>query len=336
MNYAKILEFTLYNGVDKAMTGFESGLKTGDINNFTSFEELLQAFKKQISYFSDLEASSNNKLVGLYSKSEGYAFRSLFTKDCLKNGKNIYNGGAMYNHIQLECVGITNAVDSLMAIKKTIFDDKSTTLSELCEALLADFEGYELLQKMLKNAPKFGNDNEEIDSIRRDITGFLYDELRRQHAYLGGMYIPGEVVFLYHDGMGTQTGATPDGRRKGTVLADSAGASQGMDRSGPTALLNSVLKIPVDKLCTCVVCNIKFSKSLFTESKEKIFALLKTFFASGGHQIQINVCDKQTLIAARKNPDAYQNLIVRVGGFSAYFHTLSERMQDDIIERSEY
>jgi len=336
MNVAKIFELTLYNGVDAAMSGAENGLKTGDAAGFADFGAFMGAFKRQLSYFAELEASVNNKIIGLFGKTEGYSFRSLFMGGCLESAKNVFNGGAKYNNVELECIGITNAADSLTAVKKVVYEDKIVTLAELRDALLGNFEGNDLLRKRLRNAPKFGNDNEEADAIRQEITEHLFTELRRQKGVLGGTYVPGEVIFVVHDSFGKITGATPDGRLKEEVLADSAGASQGMDRSGPTALLNSVMKIPSDGLCTSVVCNIKFDGRLFSRNREKIRLLLSSFFARGGQQIQINVCDRQTLLAALDKPEEFHGLIVRVGGYSAYFDSLSRRLQEEIIERCAY
>ena len=336
MNAAKILELTLYNGADAAMSGAEAGLKTGDAAGFAAFDELMRAFKKQLTYFAELEARVNNKIVALLGRTEGFAFRSLYVRDCQANAKGVFGGGAVYNNVELECVGLTNAADSLAAVKKVVFEDRAADMAELRGALLANFEGYGLLRRRLLNAPKFGNDAEAVDGIRREITEHLYAELRRQKGVLGGNYVPGEVIFTVHDSAGKATGATPDGRLKGEVLADSAGASQGMDRSGPTALLNSVLKIPTDGLCTSVVCNMKFDRRLFGENREKIGALLSSFFGRGGQQIQVNVCDRLTLLAALERPEDYRGLVVRVGGYSAYFDTLSRRLQEEIIERREY
>ncbi|MCL2740812.1 MAG: hypothetical protein FWE70_01695 [Oscillospiraceae bacterium] len=336
MNVAKILELTLYGGVDLAKSKADSGFSTGDIASYDGFEGLMEAFKLQLAHYAAMEASVNNKIVGLVSRKEGYAFRTLFVEDCLAKGRNIYNGGALYNNTQLECIGITNAADSLYAIKKVIYDEGFATPAELRDALLANFEGYGRLRSELMKAPKFGNDDDGVDTVRADITRFLFDELRRQDSFVGGKYVPGEVIFVVHDPQGKNTGATPDGRLDGECLADSAGASQGKDISGPTALLNSVLKIPVDGLCTTIVCNMRFSKSLFSNNGRKPMSLIRSFFREGGQQIQVNVTDKNELLRAMEEPGRHMDLIVRVGGYSAYFQTLSRRLQMDVINRMEY
>jgi formate C-acetyltransferase len=335
MNITKIFELTLYNGVDLAMSGEQIGPRTGEAESFVTFDDLLLAYKKQLDYFIGLEASVNNKIVDYFGRTEGYNLRSIFTRDCTTNGKGIYQGGARYNAIQLECIGITNAADCLAAIKKAVYDDKICTISELKTALLNNFSGYEKLRTYLKNkTPKFGNDEDYVDQIRKEISEYIFDGLRKQKATLGGTYIPGEVIFTVHEGQGKVTGATPDGRLKGTVLADSAGASQGADKQGPTALMKSVLKIPNDKILTSIVLNLKFLKDQWIKDSEKIMMIFETFFHEGGEQLQVNVCNQEELRKAYENPELFPNLVVRVGGFSAYFSSLSKALQLDIIKRT--
>ena len=337
VNLLKILEITYYNGIDEYHSKALCGLQTGEADGFETFEQFLDAFKKQIVYFARLEAEINNIDIDLRHKYEGYTLRSLLTRDCLENGKGVFAGGARYNSVQLECLGITNAADSLMTIKKLVFEDKVLKFSELIDIMRNDYKNNDQLRTYIINRiPKFGNDNEETDNLRREITQFLFDELYKQKGILGGFYIPGEVIFIAHDGYGKSTGATPDGRLAGTVLCDSAGASQGMDKKGPTALLNSVLKIPVDKPVTTIVLNIKFTKSVFKSQTIKTIQLLKSFFGQGGQQVQINVCDSEILKKAYDNPAEYSSLVVRVGGYSDYFVNLSRPLQAEIMERSEY
>lgn len=337
INAAKILELTLYNGVDAGMSGVKFPYQTGDAAKFDTFEELLEAYEKQLSYYAKLEADVNNKVVGMLRDTEGYNFRTIFTQNCIESGKGVFEGGAKYNHIQLECIGITNAADSLAAIEKAVYQEKIVSMEELLDTLRSDFAGAEGLRNyLLRKAPKFGNDDNRVDVIRTRITRHFYQELRKQEGILGGHYIPGEVIFIAHDGQGRITGATSDGRRKGTVLADSAGAMQGMDQDGPTALIKSALKIPVEDICTSVALNLKFLKSLWDKSSDKAMLLLKTYLKAGGQQVQVNVCDQEILKQAYENPEAFPSLVVRVGGYSAYFNTLSKELQLEIINRTSY
>lgn len=332
MNAAKILELILHGGRDPLL-----GLDCGPVfGSFDSFDELLDAYLSSLSYFARLEAEVNDKDILLRAEREGYALRSLFTLDCLEKGRGCYRGGARYNGVQLEIIGLTNAADSLYAVKKAVFDDKIVDMNTLLDALRSDFEGYgELRAYLVNRCAKFGNGNAEVDGIRKTITERVYSALRACPGPFGGSYIPGEVIFIVHDWMGKQTGATPDGRLARAVLADSAGAAQGRDRSGPTALVNSMLSVPVDGIVTTVALNLKFSKAMWKTDRAKALSLFKTYFEKGGQQVQVNVCDRETLVRAMESPEEYKSLVVRVGGYSAYFHTLSKALMQDVIDRSE-
>jgi pyruvate-formate lyase/AraC-like DNA-binding protein len=263
MNILKCLELTYMNGVNP-QNGKKTGLQTGEVESFNSFEEFMEAFRQQIRYFCKLEADINNKDIAYRREKEGYSVRTLFTSNCIEKGLGVYHGGAFYNNVQLECMGITNTADSLMAIKKAVFDEGIVTFRGLINALEANFKGYEQLKSYLINqVPKFGNDNEEVDALRAEISKLVFDELRHQRGIAGGIYVPGEVIFVAHEWTGNAVGATPDGRLAGEVLADSAGAVQGLDKKGPTALMNSVLRIPNDEILTSIILNIKFLKNIF-------------------------------------------------------------------------
>jgi pyruvate formate-lyase/glycerol dehydratase family glycyl radical enzyme len=336
MNIAKCLEITYHNGVDPA-TGKQVGLQTGNAGSFADFDSFMDAFREQLRYFCKLEADINNKDTLFRREREGYAIRTLLVRDCLEKGMGVYHGGPRYNGMQMECIGITNAADSLLGIRKAVFEDRRVSFEELLAALQCNFQGYEPLRNYLRNeVPKFGNDIMEADLLRRDISAFIFNEVRKQKSITGGYFIPGEVIFTAHDWCGKAVGATPDGRPAGEVLADSCGAVQGMDLNGPTALLNSVLKIPTDGQFTCIVLNMKFLKSLWVQpgAQVKIGTLLRSFFARGGMQLQINVCDAEILKEAMKDPDKYRSLVVRVGGYSAYYTTLSAALQQEIIDRT--
>ena len=336
INVAKIAEIALYDGFDPR-TDRQVGIHTGKPEEIKSFGEVLQAYKKQLDYFCQIEADIHNKEYKYRFEREGYAMRTLFIGDCIENGRNIYDGGARFNSIELEVIGITNAADHLYAIKNLVFDNKIITLSELAEILKNNWQDQEYLRKIALKCDKFGNDKPEVDEIRRDITERIYSNFNNAESEMGGIFIPGEVIFTAHDWCGACTGATADGRLAHTVLADSAGASQGFDMNGPTALMNSVLKLPVDKyLLTSTITNIKFSTDIFKDENatEKIQKLFGIFFNRGGMQLQINVCDAETLKKAQENPKEYASLIVRVGGYSDYFVNISKALQDEIIIRS--
>lgn len=333
-NVGKLFELTLYGGVDPT-----SGKQVGALTptDFTCYEDFYDAFIKQLEYGCEIQVSLHNKDLVERGRVDGFALRTLLTRGCIESGRGFYEGGANYNHVELEMIGITNAADCLYAIKKAVFDDDMMTYQELIRILRSDWINEKNWHDYFKSLPKFGNDHAEVDKIRADISDYLYSWFNAASGPFGGFYVPGEVIFTAHDHCGAVTGATPDGRKAGDVLADSVGASQGMSQSGPTALMNSVLKLPyADYLLTSVALNMRFLPDMFNtpRAREGVRALLHSFLLQGGMQVQVNVCDIETLKKAQKNPELYQDLVVRVGGYSDYFVRLSKALQDEIITRT--
>jgi len=332
-NAAKVLELALHDGHDTRLQA-QVGPHTGTAEQLGSYEALEEAVYRQLAYFAAMEAAVNNVNYRHFAATEGYALRALFTRDCVERGRGIWHGGARYNGIQLEIPGLTNLADSLAAAREVVYEQHRATLPELVAALDRNWEGAEVLRQAVRQAPKFGNNDPRVDEIRARFSDFLYRELQKQPAEGGGVFIPGEVIFVYHEGDGHRTGATPDGRLAYTVLADSAGAAQGRDTHGPTALMASAATLPHRLGTTSIVLNVKFAPRLFVEERERMAALFKGYFEMGGLQLQVNVVDRETLLRAQQDPAAYADLVVRVGGFSAYFCTLSRELQDDIISRT--
>jgi formate C-acetyltransferase len=335
-NAAKIAEISLYGGYDPR-TKKQVGPNTGMPEELDSFEGVMAAYKKQLDYFCRIEVDIHEKEYKYRASREGYAMRALFTGDCIEKGRHVYDGGARFSSVELEVIGITNAADHLWAIKELVFDKKIVSLPKLARILKDNWKDHEPLRKLALQCGKFGNDESGPDEIRAEITEHIYSNFNNAKSALGGIYIPGEVIFVAHDWCGAATGATAEGRLAGAVLADSAGASQGFDIEGPTALLNSVLKIPADgHLLTTAITNIKFSADIFKDENaaKKIRELFEVFFDRGGMQLQINVCDAEELKKAQAEPQKYASLIVRVGGYSDYFVNISKALQDEIILRS--
>ena len=342
INVGKILEITLYDGYDPR-TNRQVGPQTG--KDFSCFDDFYNAFMRQLEYACVLQADIHNKELPYRASCEGYALRTLFTRGCLQSATGMMAGGAEFNNVQLELIGITNAADSLYAVKKAVFEDNFISFAKLAETLRDNWgiaeqsaEGLSL-QRYFRALPKFGNDHKDVDSLRTEITEFLYKRLNSEPGPFGGIYVPGEVIFVAHEYCGVVTGATPDGRADGEVLADSAGAGHGCSTQGPTALMNSVLTLPMQEyLLTSVVLNMRFLPGFFNDavSRQGISLLIQSYFAQGGMQLQINVCDSETLKNAQKNPENYQDLVVRVGGYSDYFVRLSKTLQDEIIGRAAY
>ncbi len=334
-NAGKILEIALNGGIDPR-TGERVGPQTPPLADAQSFAQVLEAFYAQLAYFAGVEVSIHNKEIAYRAGREGYALRTLFTRDCLAKGLPVNEGGARYNNIQLEIIGITNCADSLYALKRVVFEERRCTPGEAAQALANNWAGREELRRAFLCAPKFGNDIPEVDELRADIARRLYARFNAEKAALGGVFVPGEVIFTAHERCGAATGATPDGRMAGSVLADSAGASQGRDMAGPTALMNSLLRVPVGEyLLTSVVLNLRFLPSACAgRSGAALGKLVRGFFAQGGMQVQMNVCDTDTLRSAQASPEEYASLVVRVGGYSDYFTRLTRSLQEELICRT--
>ncbi len=332
-NVLKILELTLHDGYDKRIDE-QVSIHTGKIEDFDTFDKLYKAYDEQMMYVIEKGVSINNKDV-LFRKDMPSSIRTLFTEGCIENAKAIFEGGAVYNAVQSEVIGLTNTANALYAIKKMVYDDKKITLKELVSALDCNFKGYEELQSTLKNkVDKFGNDCEEVDSIRANIGKRFYEYLSEFDGPIGGKHWAGEVIFQSHMNLAPFTLASADGRFDYEPLADSAGAAQGTDVNGPTALIKSVTKIPYTYPTISRNLNLKFPKDLFREEKDKIIALFRAYFKLEGCQLQINVVDKEELLKAQQNPENYKNLVVRIGGYNDYFVEIPKEMQDEVISRT--
>lgn len=332
-NLAKALELALHDGFDVLM-GQQVGPHTGRPQTFAQFEQLKAAYDAQMRYMTRLGVAINDKDMFLRQK-EGACVRSLLTNDCLERGRGIFHGGARFYAIENEACGITNAANSLAVLRQLVYEEKLLSLERFVEILDADWAGYESLRLRARNkVEKFGNDCDGVDSIRAQIALDWYQEIQQYPAVLGGFHWPGEVVFVYHEIHGAHTAATPDGRKSREPLANSAGADSGTDTHGPTALLNSMLKIPQSQCRTCCVLNLRFTRKTWADGPSAVVSLLRSYFARGGFQVQVNLVSREELLAAKRDPQQYADLVVRVGGFSDYFVRLGESLQDEIIERT--
>jgi formate C-acetyltransferase len=236
--------------------------------------------------------------------------------------------------------GFIPAADSLIAIKKLVFDDGKLTMKELIEAIDGNFEGDrgEEIRQMCLAAPKFGNDIPEVDQLVRDLAKFTAGVIFSEKNIFGYPYAINRNGQAWHFQTGKKMGALPCGRKAWQPLADgSLSPMQGMDRNGPTAVIKSALRADF-KESTGGILNMAFPAPLFqnTEVREKIIDFIETFLGEGGTYIQFNILNKKTLVEAKKHPEKYKDLVVRVGGFSAYFVTLSPEVQDELIRRSEH
>jgi pyruvate formate-lyase/glycerol dehydratase family glycyl radical enzyme len=336
-NLTKILEITLNNGFDPR-TGKQIGIQTGDPKSFQSFEELIEAYKKQINHFVDIKIKGNVIIERLYAEYLPAPFMSLLIDDCITKGKDYNDGGARYNSSYIQGVGIGTTTDSLTAIKYNVFDKKKFSMEEFLNALNKNFEGFENIRDLLLNeTPKYGNDNDYADDALKTIFEIYFSAIDGRPNTKGGHFRINLLPTTSHVYFGSVTGATPDGRLAGVPLSEGISPVQGADVNGPTAVLKSAAKI--DHLRTGgTLLNQKFSPQIFEgeDSIVKIVALIRAYFKMNGHHIQFNVVDAETLREAQKHPENYRDLIVRVAGYSDYFVDLTPELQEEIIKRTEH
>ncbi len=334
---AKCLELTLFNGYSPKQD-MQVGIKSGDPAGFETYEEFYAAYKKQTEYIIDCGIEFSETKQHIYAEHAPNPYRSMLIAGCVEKGLDYKNRGPVYGHGQILAEGIADTADSLAAIKHFVYDAKKYTMSELISALKADFEGYSELYRDFSTYHKFGNDIDEVDGIAVSIVDHFNRYLMTKRTFRGGVYGGGCSPFNRVAHYGALIGALPSGKRaSSTLLADSIGSVPGEDRGGPTVLLSSVMKYDQIKAKSGFILNLKFQRSLFDTDKgrEAFKALAKTYFAEGGQQLSVAVLSTDDLKAAQKDPEQYKNLIVRVGGFSAYFCELSPELQENIIARSE-
>jgi pyruvate formate-lyase/glycerol dehydratase family glycyl radical enzyme len=336
-NLVKVLEITLSNGVDPR-TGRKIGLKTGDPTNFKSFDEIFNAFQRQLKYFVDIKVMGNNIIECLYAEHLPVPFLSLLISDCIAKGKDYNDGGARYNTTYIQGVGLGTITDSLAAIRYHVFDEKQFTLGQLFKALKADFKGYEKLRMTLLNkTPKYGNDDDYADQIMKAIFEVYYDAVDGRPNMKAGTYRINLLPTTVHVYFGKVVGATPDGRRSGEPLSEGVSPVQGADVEGPTAVIKSVSKIDHVKTGGTLL-NQKFAPELLADEEglDKLAHLVRTYFKLDGHHVQFNVVNASTLRDAQKHPEKYRDLLVRVAGYTDYFVNLTEALQNEIIRRTEH
>lgn len=337
------LEWTLNRGYffrdlnRKASGPFEDpkqwGLNVGELQSFTSFEDLLDAYKKQVRF-----SVMMNAYYIIRSRVTHQPFLSSFIDDCLDKGMDINEGGVRYNETDMQACSLANAADSLFIIKKIVFDEKKYPLEKFIEIVKNNYEGHEDLRQEIKNKyMHFGNDNEEADVIAKDIIEFFADEYNRYTNSLNGPFrarISGATSSVFFS---TVLGPSPDGRHLGDFLAHNASPQAGCAKEGPTAIVKSLTKVDSSKFAGGEILTLKFNpEAVKTQSGlDGMKNIIKTYFDMGGLQLQTNVIDTKTLRAAQENPEQYKDLIVRVWGFSTYFVSLPKEYQDQIIQETE-
>ncbi|MBU4241044.1 MAG: hypothetical protein KKE43_06045 [Actinobacteria bacterium] len=342
LNLAGLVDMAIRNGsIGMPMANLISGGRGYVARDFkppSSFEELMNAFEKQIDHAVEEITRGVNIIDREYMK-RPTPYISMTIDGCLESGCDITAGGATYDVSAITLTGMANAVDSLMAIKRAVYEEKWVTLEQLIEALDRNFRRDEALrQKIMNRIPKFGNDNDEVDGIARRVMDMTFEKIFSKKNIRGGHFSPAYISLALHIVFGQALGATPDGRLAGTPICNSLSPVNGMDRNGPTAILNSVAKIDSTRFSSGVAVNIKFQPHVIErdEGRRKLADLIISYFKKGGPQLQITVADADTLRDAKKHPERYSNLVVKVGGYSALFSDLGPDIQDDIIARTEH
>ncbi len=333
-NITKILETLIRNGHER-LTDSIVGIPKGELKDFNSFDDLYSAFEENIEYWCIKLAEQQKLEYDVVGKECGYNLWSLLYDDCLERGKSVFDGGLNHLGGTLESYGQINASDSLYAIKKLVYDEKKISHEDLILALDANFEGYEEIQKMLLDVPKYGNDNAEVDAMVRRVHKTICNTTQAQAQKFGmDSYL---IVIINNSAntvLGRHTLASPDGRKAFTFLANGNNPQSGCDTNGVTAFLSSLVKFDTD-IHAGSVQNMKFSKEMFSkELYPKLTALLNTYWKKGGSQAMLTVLNRDDLLNAIKEPAKYANLMVRVGGWSARFVELDKDIQQEILSRT--
>jgi len=332
----RFFDYIFNNG--ESITNRSVGLNLCSLEDIDSMADFMAVFERQLAFGVDeYMFKFNSRNDSIHQEFFAEPFLSCFCRDCIGRGLDINCGGSIYPSVHgAGLMGIGTVCDSLAAIEKVVFVDHAATLTELRDAMNANFEGYEELRQRLLDAPKYGNNDAFVDKYAVwfiDYLGSLFEKKKTRDG--GGIYIAAAAnVNNIH--AGKIINATPDGRLRGEPLSDAASPTYGRDTRGATSTVNSLSKPDYTKVACGSVVNQKFSPSMFTaEKRKKLMALIKTYFKKGGQELQINATSRETLLDAMEHPEQYQNLVVRVSGFSAFYVTLEKDVQLDILSRTQ-
>ncbi|EOV8834178.1 formate C-acetyltransferase/glycerol dehydratase family glycyl radical enzyme [Cronobacter sakazakii] len=349
INFARVMLAALEGGRD-ATTGkvFLPQEKALSAGNFSHFSEVMDAWDNQIRYYTRKSIEIECVVDTVLEENAHDILCSALVDDCIERGKSIKQGGAKYDWVSGLQVGIANLGNNLAAVRRLVFEQGVVTQPQLAQALNNDFEGLtgeQLRQRLINSAPKYGNDDDDVDLLLARAYQTYIDELKHYHntrfgrGPIGGTYYAGTSSISANVPFGAATMATPDGRKARTPLAEGASPASGTDRLGPTAVINSVGKLPVAKILGGVLLNQKLNPSTLDNlrDRQKLMQMLRTFFeVHKGWHVQYNIVSRETLLDAKAHPDKYRDLVVRVAGYSAFFTALSPDAQDDIIARTEH
>ncbi len=312
------------------------GAATPDASSFDSMARVVHAFRVQVEYMVGRLINDMQVIERGNRDFHPTPFSSMLVDGCLESGKDVTAGGAQYNSSGIQGVGVADVADSLAALDEVVFRNRKYTLTQILQAMRSDFSSTPKLHAELLNAPKFGNDHDLPDAYADEVVRIFHSALAEYYNTRGGPYLPGFYSSSCHVAFGRRTGPLPSGRKAGEAFAASLGSVNGMDRLGPTALLNSVAHIDSSLAPNGYALNLRFDKSMLSGEKgtDIVAALTQGFFASGGMEMQLNVLDPEMLKDAYSNPGKYPGIVVRVAGYCAYFDDLPDSVKQEIISRT--
>ena len=331
------LEFVLTNGWNR-FHNKKMGLETGDSRQFKSFEEILEAYNKQVVWLLDNFTVPSNINEMVTAERYPTVYQSLLIGDCIEKGMCREGGGAHYNHRAIYIVGSNDVANSLTAIKKLVFEDKKVNMDQLCDALEKNFEGYDDLHQMLLKAPKFGNDDDYADELADWVVHQVVEQVHKYPNSRGGYSYVGQIPLWHYVILGQVVGALPSGRLAGEPFSDGIGPTRGTDVKGITAVIKSVGKLNNIEVGTGHTLNMRIDPTVFNDDLgfKRAAGLIRVFVDEKIYQIQINVVSSDVMRAAQKEPDKYKELVVKVAGWNAFFVDLVKPLQDGIIARTEH
>ena len=338
INLARALELALFGGRDPR-SGKLEGPETPDLTSCATWDDFLAILRTHLDHHTDgFVRWASSCLAWRKTAGDPKLCRTMLTRDCLERGRSFEDGGARYNWSVVSYQGVANLIDSLAALRQRVFDEQVITRERLLEALRCNFQGFQREHSLLSTTPRFGNDLDRVDLPGAEVLRHAWGRLLAAETPRGGRFVPSVIIFTTYGQAGTRVGALPDGRLAGQPLGDSAGSLPGRDTHGPSALLASVAKLPTDLAVGTPVVNLRFQRSLLVEQcgRRAVAALVRGFFARGGLQLQIACLSAEEMRAAQADPAAHGDLIVRIGGFSAYFTLLDPALQETVIARTEH
>lgn len=339
INMMKLLELIINNGVCGTTGGTYPLKESYILSNIKSYEYFYNWFKKELGNYLALVCRFLDDVSNNYSNHWPVPFSSCLMNGCIEDGRDVTAGSTVYNNLTINLVGTASVADSLEAIEKMVFCNKRISLNELRYILNSNYEKYDDIRAELLACPKYGNGIHSVDKKVKDLVEYITMTISNERMrHRNGRFQAGFYSSYFHATMAEKTGASPDGRKRGEALSSSLSPMAGMDKSGPTGVINSATKVNMKNFGNGMALDLKFTKMFFDKRShiQGLIALTKYYFEKGGLELQFNVVDRETLIDAQNHPGKYPNLIVRVSGFSGYFINLEKALQDEIIKRTEH